>query len=292
MSATALIAKYTDRLDASFPSIVDSSPAPVLSFSAAVTSLLGTISFSLFLNSTLPTMLASSRDHKNIGFITTFAMFLVSALIFLLGVAISYSFGDKTASPANILWTDYKLPFATCDSAACVSASKCVEVLILFFPALDVLSIYSVNVIILTNNIMEGMWGMEWRTLMVEGAESTPLLQESEGAAPPRPAKNLAQYERGMLFAVNGSPILVALLLPGFSKAIVFTGGISLLLCLVFPAIFAIKSLSPEFVEFKEPTLLMSAWNMTSLVDNKLLQYIILVVGSGLTSIILVNTMI
>ncbi|GMI36034.1 hypothetical protein TeGR_g10790 [Tetraparma gracilis] len=293
MSATPLVAKFLGRLETSFPSIVDADVAAAPSFSTAFTGLLGTISFSLFLNSTLPTMLDTCKDRKKIGFITAFSMFLVSALIFMLGVCVAVAFGDKTVSPANLLWTSYQLPLETC-GGGCKAASKVIEVLILFFPALDVLSIYSVNCIIITNNVMEGIWGVNWRGAGGgEGGEAAPLMGGGGGGGGGGEAgKGMAGKEKWVLAGVNVAPILVALLLPGFSKAIVFTGGISLLLCLVFPAYLAIRAGADEWRGYKDEGLADSWWNIVGFVDSDAAQYVVLVLGSILTAVILINTMI
>ena len=302
MTVTSLLAKFLDRIDESFPSVANASPAVEPSRTNAFTSLLGVVAFSLFLNSSLPTLLSTLKtpeDKRQIGFVVTFSMVLVTSLIFLLGLAISHSFGAKTASPANLLWAGFKWPVeGGCEGRACRWSSKVVEVLIIFFPALDVLSIYSVNTIILTNNIMEGIWGMDWRE---EGGgeggrggagEEKPLLKTTAEAATTTAATKLARYEKYMLGGVNLLPIMVALLLPGFSKAIVFTGGISVLLCLVFPAFLGICALRPDLARYGDGELEKSRWNLKGVVDDRRVQWTVLVFGTGLTAIILGTTMV
>lgn len=154
------------------------------------------------------------------------------------------------------------------------------------------LSIYSVNCIIITNNVMEGIWGVNWRGAGGgEGGEAAPLMGGGGGGGG-EAGKGMAGKEKWVLAGVNVAPILVALLLPGFSKAIVFTGGISLLLCLVFPAYLAIRAGADEWRGYKDEGLADSWWNIVGLVDSDAAQYVVLVLGSILTAVILINTMI
>ena len=84
---------------------------------------------------------------------------------------------------------------------------------------------------------------------------------------------------------------------PQASRAQVFLGAgprsaLALLLCLVFPAYLAIRAGADEWRGYKDEGLADSWWNIVGLVDSDAAQYVVLVLGSILTAVILINTMI
>jgi hypothetical protein len=214
-------------------------------------------------------------------------------------------------SPCNIMWSSYTLPIEQCrDSSACRASSKVIEVLILAFPALDVISIYPVNVIILTNNVIQFI---EQRP-GVDGADGADGANGADGETMPLIRNNNNnsnnsnisgvnsgensdatykpyKHEKAILATINILPIAVSLLLPGFSKAIVFTGGISLVLCLIFPTVFGIIALNDKFKDYYDDALGESLWNIKGAVNSRGVQVCVLVVGVVCTVVVLGTTM-
>ena len=93
----------------------------------------------------------------------------ISTILYV-GMALSLSsvFEGSTISPANLHWVGFRWPVdkhnPSCQPGAgtfCDISARLVEVLVLLFPAFDVLSVYSVNCIILSNNLLETVWGID-----------------------------------------------------------------------------------------------------------------------------------
>jgi amino acid permease len=304
MMITTFLAVYYDEKDISFPQYkaenrrlhsisYDPNMPPTVSFSG-VLSVLGVLSFALFLNSSLTAVLECLRDKSLINKVVPLAMGASSLLYLGMAVSVAGTFGTSTQSPANLHWLGFRWPSDSQECAVgagtfCDYSAKLVEILVLLFPALDVLSVYSVNCIILTNNLLESAADMglfkdatihtqkEVQSSKKRG-EKKPLLKkhttDNYSESKPLASKN---FERIALAVMNIAPILVAIVLPGFSSIIIYTGAISIVLCLVYPAVVALAI--PD-----------SPSRNQTLIGNRHIQWGVLVFGSVLSVVILVGT--
>jgi hypothetical protein len=256
-------------VDVAFPGTLDTvepSAGPEVEENArmsGILSVLGVLCFALFLNSSLSAVLECLHsDTSRIRTVIPVSMALSALLYFLLAVSVSSTFGPKTLSPANLHWVGFRWPsnLESCAAGAgtlCDYSAKVVEVLVLLFPALDVLSVYSINCIILTQNLLESVGsdalGTVAETLPLIGKGAQPKKKRCFGGKgsitdtvhelvhPHHARERMDKVEKFTLVFMTLSPIVCAIMLPGFSKIIVYTGAISIVLCLVYPALFGIK---------------------------------------------------
>lgn len=275
MSATALYAYFHDAVNESFPnheSIVrKTNENSIPSFSTALLSCISTCVFSLYLNSTVPLIAHAIADKSTLGFVISRALLCSCVLYGTLAVVCGLCFGNGIDNPVNLNWKGYS--FAGRSSVW----SKAIEALVLLFPAMDVLSVYPLTTIALSNNLLEAVYGVEcvylntqrivaslscrWLRRELHSLHrsvtrllSLPLVSSSAPRAPSRRYVPLPQDEESspwgtetyamlvVRVVVNVFPIACAFLIPNFLFIVNYVGGISVLVCFVYPALLSMAS--------------------------------------------------
>lgn len=214
--------------------------------------------FSQFLNGSIPIIIDSLKNREdyirvlNITFASCFCLYV------WLSIVVSTQFGSTTANPCNLNWVGYRWPGS--DDEACSPGSFCdlsarlVEFIIVFCPAVDVVSAYPFISIILGNSLTEMALGTnkessqdnrvdldsEQSTLLHNGSDSGSTASSGSPAT-----ESCGSYYRMcnkfFRFLMNILPMILAVTIANFSTVIQLTGAISVLICLVFPPLLSIK---------------------------------------------------
>lgn len=254
----------------SFTSDSPALPPPLIVGSVlGLSQVLSAAVFSQFLNGSIPIIIDSLKNRDNyikvlnITFISCFCLYI------WLSIVVSTQFGSTTANPCNLNWVGYRWPGR--DSETCTKGSFCdvsarlVEFIIVFCPAIDVVSAYPFLAIILGNSLTEMILGPnveESDKTNDPSGEETGLLQPTmsiSATTDTDPSSHSWRwYNKLFRFLMNVFPMIMAVTVENFSTVIQLTGAISVLICLVFPPLLSIKCntyLAEKYAKFSNHVL-------------------------------------
>ena len=207
--------------------------------------------FSQFLNGSIPIIIDSLEDRNNYIRVLNITFIVCYVLYVWLSIVVSVQFGSTTANPCNLNWTGYRWPIfgEECTAGSfCDISAKLVEFIIVFCPAIDVVSAYPFISIILGNSITEMVLGANPSH---DTAGNIPSVNEESGllgsnVANPNSASgdssiSYTLWNRFFRFSMNIVPMILAVTVANFSTVIQLTGAISVLICLVFPPLLSMK---------------------------------------------------
>jgi amino acid permease len=235
--------------------------------------------FGMFLNGNIPIIIDSLVDKNMFASVLSTAFAVVLVLYLWLSMTVSMQFGSRTMTPCNLNWVGYRLPFwETCEhGSVCDSASRCLEFIIAFCPAIDVASAYPYISIVLGNSITEILFGMEEDCIRRHNVTETTPLQPK-----PQTTRNVELTDRAPLFvitpesyivvnrllrfAMNTFPLVLGAYIVNFSNVVQISGAVSVLVCLFFPAVLSIACKD----DLSQHGLLITAENFVNWADNKL----------------------
>jgi hypothetical protein len=248
----------------SFVSDTPSSPPPFLVGNLfGLSQVLSAAVFSQFLNGSIPIIIDSLKNRDNyikvlnITFTTCFCLYV------WLSIVVSTQFGSTTANPCNLNWVGYRWPSedGSCERGSfCDLSARLVEFIIVFCPAIDVVSAYPFLAIILGNSFTEMVLGANTDSTESNDGEEDSLLHSnqtsSRGSSEMQASDSWFSYKvynKLFRFAMNILPMILAVTIENFSTVIQLTGAISVLICLVFPPLLSIKCnayLSEKYATF------------------------------------------
>ncbi len=204
------------------------------------------------------------------------ACLLYGALALVAGTC----FAERIDNPANLNWSGFRWPIAESASqdapvSSFSSASaNLVEIFVLLFPVLDVLNAYPLTTKVLANNLLESIFGVEvvgavdsefhrggmramcWSLFALHSYSSPHAYSSLSHSDLPDIVDDLVQPAScefspftlcivlWMRIAINILPLLCAAWFPNFSSVINYVGGISVVICLVYPALLSILTVS------------------------------------------------
>jgi len=199
-------------------------------------------------------------------------------------------FGPHVDPLVNLNWPGFRFPVDASTAAAVVALgaegteqfpgsllSRCVELYVVLFPALVVLSVYPLSTKIVANLLLEVIFGVEdagaspdldpdlgsgldhadpeasfpsdSKSIALLGGGGTGLVPSYQGGASPlvaKPAASIyhtpAAVKTGIRVVVNLAPIVGAALQPDVETIVVFVGGVSVVVGLVYPALLSAAS--------------------------------------------------
>jgi amino acid permease len=263
MIITPMIAVSESDMAASFPITYDKSTVtyPNLFFGSwnGLAHVLSAAVFSQYLNASVPIIVDSLKDRNN--YLTTMRItFGVCLVLYVwLSITVTMKFGSDTLNPCNINWTGYRWPFCSATPGSlCDLTAKAVEFIIVFCPAVDVASAFPFIGIVLGNSLTEIVLGTPPATdhqtdlygIAPDGMVNTfgraqtgtaPASASVDAGPPPMTLLQYKLYNKIFRFLMNSLPMILAVSVSNFSLVIQVTGGISVLICLVFPAFLSIR---------------------------------------------------
>jgi hypothetical protein len=165
MIATPLMATSQLELQRGFP-FADSAHAaqtPIVSGSVdGVFIILSVCVFSFFLNSSVPIFIDALRNVKHALKILVWGFLITAGMYWVLSAVGSVTFGSSISTTCNLAWKGFRWPFMTecAAGSVCDVTSRMVEVLVVFSPVLDVISVYPLGTIVLANSAWEVVFGV------------------------------------------------------------------------------------------------------------------------------------
>lgn len=259
MCVTPLLAFSESDMVASFPITFHGSTVsyPNVFFGSwtGLAHVLSAAVFSQYLNASVPIIIDSLKDRNNYLRTMQITFGVCLFLYTWLSVTVTTKFGSDTLNPCNINWTGYRWPFCTdIPGSFCDISAKVVEFIIVFCPAVDVASAFPFIGIVLGNSLTEIILGTppigdpeEDENYLITGhsnrSSGAALTGTSPGPhAPPKMTiLEYKMYNKIFRFLMNSLPMILAVSVSNFSLVIQVTGGISVLICLVFPAFLSIR---------------------------------------------------
>jgi amino acid permease len=280
MAITPMLATTSEQVLTSFQSTFENSeviyPTPLVAgdFSGLCVAL-STAVFSLFLNANIPIVLDALSNKSNLVKVLVRGFTICTLLYVWLGISVSTRFQSEVDNPCNLNWDGYRWPY----SGSCTNGSFCdlsarfVELLIVFCPVLDVVSIYPICSIVLGNSLWEvaercyhssihgesnkdGYNALNTEMTQINNSKKeTSLLNidiphyggvETDkdiehGASTPSVTFCSSLPQRILRSVVNIIPLVLAVAVPNFLSVVQYAGAISVVICLVFPAYMSIK---------------------------------------------------
>ena len=260
MCITPMLAYSDSGMAASFPVSYHPSavaqPALIFGTWNGLAHVLSAAVFSQYLNASIPIIIDSLEDRNNFMRVMHYTFGICLCLYIWLSVVVTNQFGSDTLNPCNINWTGYRWPFCADapPGSLCDLSARCVEFIVVFCPAVDVASAFPFIGIVLGNSLTEIVLG----TPPLEGDNRTSGSQHTDALVTPSPQSEadtsapsetvskltLAQYKffnKVFRFFTNTLPMVLAISITNFSLVIQITGGISVLICLVFPAFLSLR---------------------------------------------------
>eukprot|EP00563_Minutocellus_polymorphus_P017560 CAMPEP_0197726256 /NCGR_PEP_ID=MMETSP1434-20131217/14526_1 /TAXON_ID=265543 /ORGANISM="Minutocellus polymorphus, Strain CCMP3303" /LENGTH=520 /DNA_ID=CAMNT_0043312127 /DNA_START=75 /DNA_END=1634 /DNA_ORIENTATION=+ len=151
MILTCLLASFAD--DESTPHFVGTESAAgagsQLVNLGGLYSMLSVLIFAFMMHNALPVLSEPVADKKHLSSIYLYAFLVCAVAFWTLGFAVSWFFGDGVEQSCNLLWTTY--------TGGHPSAiwPKAVSYFVVLFPAVNIISAYPLNAIVLGNNLVQ-----------------------------------------------------------------------------------------------------------------------------------------
>lgn len=221
MIATALSAYVLNDIDSSF-----SHGTRVRSVqNGSVVYFISAASFALFLNSNVPVVINALQRGVCIEKVLVTAFLCCCLLYGGLSVVLASTLSASLMSPCNLNWAGFRWPGAgvSC-SVACDTSARMLEILVVLFPAIDVLSVYPINTMILASSLAPA----------ATSSSSCHNIDNNVATV----SLSCANLTRA---AINALPLMLAALFMDFTALIDYSGVMSLLICFVFPAFISLQ---------------------------------------------------
>lgn len=238
MSITCIMAYLMDDMQFCFPGSYaeedESDDSADLNFSLIMVSCISASVFSLFLNSGVPVVAQALADKSKLLTVLSRALGGACVLFGVWATILSVSFGHRVDNPSNLNWGGYRLPQQMTPDASSllyplvVGISDCIEYMVVLFPALDVLSVYPLTSVVLSNNILEALFDPSPAPRSPGASTGTEVYPWHE--------RFRSQIELTIRIMINLLPIVGAAITPNFLFVVNYVGGVSALICFVFPA--------------------------------------------------------
>lgn len=122
----------------------------------------------------IPVLSSAVKDKRQLGLIFRDSLLIIAVALSMLGVAVAWFFGDLVEQSANLNWKTYVGGIHVGDETAL--SAKAVSLFVVCFPALNILSAYPLNVILLGNNLMAIAYGKNIDEAKVSNSSPLPFV--------------------------------------------------------------------------------------------------------------------
>jgi hypothetical protein len=289
MVGTATHAFALDQMAYSFPNAyLSAEAAPEVAPSSVLKDCLSCLSacvFSVYLNGSV-VMVSDALGDKGGGRLENMFAMAIGACCstYALLYSLAFCFGTHIDPLANLNWRGFRFPSDAATAAAVVALgpdgtaavpgsmlAKAVELYVVLFPALVVLSVYPLSTKIVANLLLEVIYGaspevgggagglrssalddleaLDERAALLGGPTGGQIPSYQGGAAvllkvhpPPVAAADHSAAKTAVRVAVNLAPIAGAVLVPDVDAIVVFVGGVSVVVGLVYPSLLSAAS--------------------------------------------------
>ncbi|CAM9146857.1 unnamed protein product [Ectocarpus sp. 12 AP-2014] len=169
--------------------------------------------FALSLAATTPTIVSGLEQKHSVGNVVWTAM--ISAAVTYTGIsfATAYYFGASVNGSCNVSWANYSPKGDGPVGSLLATSGRMMAYFVVLFPAMDVTSVYPLNVMVVANNMMAAVYNDH-----VDNAENDSVI--------------VTTFR--ILCAVP--PLLCALLWKDFAAIVGYAGCLTVMIAFVFPA--------------------------------------------------------
>jgi amino acid permease len=105
----------------------------------------------------IPVLSSAVQDKRRLGSIFKDSLLIITIALSILGFAVAWYFGDLVEQSANLHWKTYVGGIRAGEEVPL--SAKAISLFVVCFPALNILSAYPLNVILLGNNLMAIAYG-------------------------------------------------------------------------------------------------------------------------------------
>ncbi|CAM9564587.1 unnamed protein product [Ascophyllum nodosum] len=169
--------------------------------------------FALSLASTVPTIVSGLEDKHSVGNVTWTAQASAAVAYTCISLSTVYYFGKSVNGSCNINWVLYHPGANGLWTPLGAFLGRAVAYFVVFFPALDVTSVYPLNVMVVANNVMATVYSDH-----VDSASTDPVVVTTFRIACAMP------------------PLLCALFVRDFAAIVGFGGNLAIMIAFVIPA--------------------------------------------------------
>jgi hypothetical protein len=116
------------------------------------------VCYALIFHPSVPTLSQAIQDKHNLANIFAIGMIICVFFYVAVGASVALYFGEYVFQSSNINWKNYVGDVESSSTAVSI-LSKFISIVVVFFPAFDVVSIYPLYTIALANNLMSTYYG-------------------------------------------------------------------------------------------------------------------------------------
>ncbi|CAM9635109.1 unnamed protein product [Pylaiella littoralis] len=169
--------------------------------------------FALSLAASTSTIVSGLDKKHSVGGVVWTAQISATVTYTCISIATAYYFGKSVDGSCNVNWTGYSPEGDGPASTMLATFGRMVAYFVVLFPAMDVTSVYPLNVMVLANNLMAAVYNDH-----VDNAENDPVIV--------------------VTFRIMCSvpPLLCALVWRDFAAIVDYAGSITVVIAFVFPA--------------------------------------------------------
>mmetsp|Transcript_62938 Transcript_62938/g.73594 ORF Transcript_62938/g.73594 Transcript_62938/m.73594 type:complete len:481 (-) Transcript_62938:108-1550(-) len=186
--------------------------------------MLPVVVFSVILHHTIPTLALEVGDKSNLHNVFGMTLAICIAAYTIIGLVGSWFFGADVEQSANLNWSDFRYECPSNDEHCAVAWGRWIAPVISFFtvifPALDVISAFPLNAIVLSSNLRTIFYG-------------SILLSDK---------KHTSTEKRFFKFASSVPPIIGAVFVRDLGTITDFSGLIGFAIGFVFPSLLYVFS--------------------------------------------------
>ncbi|CAM9126041.1 unnamed protein product, partial [Laminaria digitata] len=169
--------------------------------------------FALSLSSTTSTIVGGLERKHSVGRVVWAALISATVTYIFISVATAYYFGESVDGSCNVNWVQYH-PIGNGPAATLLATlGRFLAYFVVLFPAMDVTSVYPLNVMVVANNMMAAVYNDH-----VDNAENDSVIVTT------------------FRIACAVPPLLWALLFKDFAAIVGYAGCLTVLIAFVFPA--------------------------------------------------------
>ncbi|CAM9330066.1 unnamed protein product [Hapterophycus canaliculatus] len=169
--------------------------------------------FALSLAATSSTIVSGLDQKHSVGNVIWTAMISAAVTYACISVSTAYYFGKSVNGSCNVNWTNYAPNGDGPASSLLATAGRLLAYFVVLFPAMDVMSVFPLNVMVVANNMMAAVYNDH-----VDNAENDAVIVTT------------------FRIVCAVPPLLCALLWRDFAAIVGYAGCLTVIIAFVFPA--------------------------------------------------------